>query len=135
MSNILYQSCSMTSAIYGTYLLTGRSMTNGLALPISPRLYSSISANCTTLCIKARVSVSPTVFSTTADWIPILDDATPYPRCTNLEHRPASPVEELQFDEPPLAPSPNPAHTPTPSATIIIPPSRGPSASAVLASN
>jgi hypothetical protein len=135
MSIILHQSTSTNSAIYGTYLLTRRRMTNGLASSASPRLYSSILANFTTLCIKARVSVSPTAFSTTADWIPILDDATPYPRCTYPEHRSASPVEELQFDEPPLAPSPNPAHTPTPSATIIIPPSRGPSASAVLASN
>ena len=91
------------------------------------RLYSRILANCTTLYIRARVSVSPTVFSIiTDDRIPISDDAiTPYPRCTDPEHQPAPPVEELQFDEPPLEPSPNPAHTPTPSATII-PPSPGP---------
>jgi len=135
MSIILYQSSNMNSAIYGTYLPTRQRMTNGLALSASPRLYSSILANCATLCIKARVSVFPTVFSTTTDdEIPILDDTTPYPRCTYTEHRSTSPVEELQFDESPLVPSPNPAHTPTPSATIV-PPSPGPLASAVFVSN
>jgi hypothetical protein len=133
---ILYQSSSTNSAIYGTYLPTRRRMTDGIASSASRRLYSSILANCTTLCIKARVSVSPTVFSTTTDdGIPILDDTTPYPRCTNPDHRPTSSVEELQFDNPPLEASPNPAHTPTPS-TMVIPPSPGPpSTSAVLASN
>src|SRR6266566_2000694 len=132
MSIVLYQSSNTNSAIYGTYLLTRRRMTTGLALSASPRLYSSILANCTTLCIKARVSVSSTVFSTTTDdENPISDDATPYPRCTCPNHRPTSPVGELQFDEPP---SPNPAHTPTPSA-VIIPPSPGlPSTSAILGS-
>ena len=63
-SKILYQSSSTNSAIYGIYLLTRRRMTTGLASSTSPRLYSSILANCTTLCIKTRVSVSSTVFST-----------------------------------------------------------------------
>jgi hypothetical protein len=81
----------MNSAIYGTYLLTRRRMTNGLVLSASPRLYSCILANCTTLYIRARVSVSPTVLSTTTDdRIPILDGATPYPSCTDPEHRPTS---------------------------------------------
>jgi hypothetical protein len=134
MSNILYQSSSTNSVIYGTTSLTRRRMTKGLASSASPRLYSNILANCTTLCIKARVGVFPSVFSTTTDdGIPILGDATPYPRCTGLEHRPTPPVEELQFDEPPLAPSPNPGHTPTPT---IIPPSPGlPPASAMPASD
>jgi hypothetical protein len=115
--------------IYGTNLLTRRGMTNGLASSPSPRLYSSILTNCTMLCIEASVSVSPSVFfTTTDDGIPILDDATPYPKCTNVEHLPTSPVEELQFDEPPPAPSP------IPSATVI-PPSPGlPPASGSIAS-
>jgi len=71
----------------------------------------------------------------TDDGIPILGDASPYPWCTCSKHRSTPPVEELQFDEPPPDLTPNPAHTPTPSA-VIIPPSPGPpSISALPASN
>ena len=134
ISNILYQSSSTNFAIYGTNLPTRRRMMIGLASSASPRLYSSILANSTTLCMKARVNVSPTVVSivTDSDGIPIPDDATPYSRCTCPEHCPASPVEELQFDEPLPMPPPSPAHAPS----HLIPPSPGlPPATAILASN
>ncbi len=73
--------------------------------------------------------------ASTDDGIPILGDAPLYPRCTYPEHRSTSPVEGLQFDEPPPDLAPNAAHIPTPSA-VIIPPSPGPpSASAIQASH
>jgi hypothetical protein len=47
---------------------------------------------------QGTAGASPTVFSTTTPGA-VLDNATPYPMCSNPEHRPALPVDELRLDD------------------------------------